>query len=224
VPSVKREPALQAVSIVLVGSFNPKILHPEWFRTNDLLRVEEVESADVEIVHRDVASFRADWLRLQVTADRFVASTDNPTTYEPLRDLVINVFKILEHTPVEQMGINHQQHFQLASQAECDRIGHLLSPKDRWASFMTTPLLSSMTISGQPEPESTAVSLVTIEPSTRAKPGVFLRTNRHYAKAMHPNGHDLFENLENDWDKASAFAKKAAKELIDAILDGGSSQ
>jgi hypothetical protein len=96
--------ALEGVSIVLLGSFNPQIFQPAWFAAEELLRKEEAEAAEVAIIHRDIVSFSTSWMQLQVQLDRFMVSTADSAFYEPLRDLVLGTFQLLRHTPVQKMG------------------------------------------------------------------------------------------------------------------------
>lgn len=74
------QPEIHSISIVLLGAFNPKIFQPAWFAFEELIRKQEAEEANIEIVHPDAVSFALEWLRLQVTRERFTAST----TQEPL--------------------------------------------------------------------------------------------------------------------------------------------
>src|SRR5688500_14696309 len=91
---------LQSVDIVVVGNFNPAIFHPTWFTSNDLIRAQEADAAEIQVVHPEVASFKAAWLAITCTRDRFHASTTQEAYYEPLRDLAWGVLDLLSHTPL----------------------------------------------------------------------------------------------------------------------------
>src|SRR5688572_8331526 len=103
-------PILAGPSIVLLGSFNPAIFHPEWFARHGLLREDEGK-ADLDVVSPPVASFSLDWLKVQVTGDRFIATAEDVGHSLPLRDLVIGTFTYLEHTPIRGVGLNRLMHF-----------------------------------------------------------------------------------------------------------------
>lgn len=105
VPSV-RTPEEYYHSIVIRGDFNPAIFQPAWFAAEKLIGEKEAEAANVQIVHRDAAIFSADWLSLEVTQDRFSASTSHEQYVEPLQDLVIGTFILLSHTPLRMLGIH----------------------------------------------------------------------------------------------------------------------
>ena len=85
---------IEGMSIVLLGSFNPQIFQPAWFAAEGLVRKEEAEAAKIEIIHPQIISFSMEWLLLQVTQERFAASTTHSPSYEPLRDLVSSSWKI----------------------------------------------------------------------------------------------------------------------------------
>ena len=68
-------PDIQGVTVVFLGDFNPKIFQPAWFAVQGLIRQQEAEEANVEIIHPDVVSFSLEWLALQVTRERFAIST-----------------------------------------------------------------------------------------------------------------------------------------------------
>jgi hypothetical protein len=102
---------LEGSSIVLVGAFNPAIFHPSWLSEHAIVRAGAADEAEVQVVSPEISSFTAQWLSLQVTREQFQASTSDPRYFEPLRDLVVSVFTLLEHTPIRQMGINRDMHF-----------------------------------------------------------------------------------------------------------------
>jgi len=61
-------PELEDASIVLRGSFNPKIFQPTWFDHRELLRGEEVESVENLVSIPELTTFTAGWLTLQATS------------------------------------------------------------------------------------------------------------------------------------------------------------
>src|SRR5947209_7914808 len=97
---------IEGIHIVLIGAFNPKIFQPAWFAHQGLIRQEEAESAEQVVTVNELSTFTADWLTLQVTPDRLQASTGDAAHFDVLRDLILGTFRLLEHTPVEKMGIN----------------------------------------------------------------------------------------------------------------------
>jgi hypothetical protein len=79
------EPENNSVSIVLVGSLNAAIFHPAWFAANNLLSKNDLESSEVDVILRKFAAFRvADWLRINVEPNRFLAETTEPPFFPKL--------------------------------------------------------------------------------------------------------------------------------------------
>lgn len=135
-----KTPEIQGMSIVLVGSFNPKIFHPAWFAAQKLIREKEAEEANIELITPAVAKFNLDWIRLQVIQEQFVVETAQEPYYEILRDLVIGTFSFLNHTPITMLGINVQKHFRMHSDEEWHALGHELAPKEKY----WTPVLKNL--------------------------------------------------------------------------------
>lgn len=127
------KPEASQVSIVLRGNFNPVIFTPAWFRKNDLLG-EEAESADVKIIHPEVAHFETDWLTIKINKTAFSAEAKEEP-WVRLHDLVIRTFaELLKHTPINMLGINYTIDFP-ADLATRDKIGNTLAPKAPWGEW-----------------------------------------------------------------------------------------
>jgi len=113
-------------SIVLLGSFNPAIFHPEWFDRNQILPPQEVrdiaeakrkdsddlEGVKVRFIGSNVFVSGAQTrislpsYMITVSPDRFEVSTQIQGKYEELAKFVAAIFMILEHTPIDAIGIN----------------------------------------------------------------------------------------------------------------------
>ena len=184
-------PQISHVGIVVLGAFNPAIFTPAWFVLHDLLPPEIESSADVQVVHQQVASFAADWLTLQATQDRFSVSTTR-APHVRLCDLVQRIFKeLLPHTPLKAFGINRDVHFPVQSMAELDRIGRVLAPVQHWGvcgqnlgfdgphGGMTSLTMSQLRPEGRQAGDKIQV---TVEPSKRMSSGfgVYVGVNDHY--------------------------------------------
>lgn len=129
------DPRASEFTIVFLGQFNPAIFTPAWFGWHELLPVGMVESAELQTAQPRVTSFRADWLELQVLANRFtVKTTQSPSVR--LRDLVMRIFgEQLPHTPISAMGINRNVQFLVGDFRERDRIGRRLAPTAAWGEW-----------------------------------------------------------------------------------------
>jgi len=215
------EPEIQGVSIVAVGSLNPAIFQPLWFAGNNLIREEEAKSADIQIIHKDVTVFSTEWFSMQVTQDRFAADTNDPTKYQPLRDLVVGTFKVLEHTPIHAFGLNTNRHFRLESEDAWHAFGHYYAPKDTWRHILTNPGLRSLMIEGKRESCGAQRIRVKVEPSTKVHPGVFVHVNEHYTVEEEKNSNPtdriviFLRVLQESWDGFLTYSREVAFHLLD---------
>lgn len=193
-----------------------------------LLPRAAADSADLQVAHRQVTAFSTDWLRLQVTSDRFVADTAQ-APHVRVRDLVLRVFKEhLTHTPTRSMGINRTVHFRVADSAERDRIGRALAPIEPWGRWglelgsdgeyggMTSLTMSQIRPKGRPQGGRINVK---VEPSTRigdGRSGIFIEVNDHYAVDDADTGGSaqLMGFLDKDFDTSI----RRSDEIIDHIM------
>lgn len=186
------EPEISGVTIVLVGSLNPRIFTPDWFARHGLISGEESDKAEIEIVHRHITKFRADWLNIQVEDERFQAITTE-APYIRLHDLIVRTFRdFLSHTPLTKLGINREIHFNVGSQEARDQIGHRLAPPKVWGDW--APMITA----GKGERQGGMVSLTMLQPEVDDRPkgyikakvepsvrikglsGVYVEVNDHY--------------------------------------------
>lgn len=103
---MQTNPSIQSLNIVIVilGDFNPAIFHPAWFAMQELVRPQEADAAEIQLVHPDATIFQIDWGRIHVMRERFQARTSQESYFEPLRDLVIGVFTLLSHISCQSNG------------------------------------------------------------------------------------------------------------------------
>lgn len=199
---------LSGINIVILGSFNPKIFQPAWFAANELIRKLEAEEADTEIIHNDISIFRiGDWLRLEVTRDRFNASTEQEAYFEVLVDFVLGTFSLLSHTPAGILGINTAMHYRVKNEKLWHEIGDKLAPKEPWKLLMRAPRLTRVEMQDVRVDGPKGYLRVRVEPSTRITPGIFINTNDHYEVDDPKNAtgcSELMEILNTNW-KSSIY-------------------
>lgn len=171
---------IQGISIVLIGNLNPAIFHPSWFAAHNLLRPEEADAATINIVHQDVASFKTEWLEVNIVRERFQISTVQESYYEALRDMTVGVLGLLSHTPIRFMGVNRDFHFDLGSEDPWNRLGHRLVPKEDWNGLLGSPGMQNLIVQGVRPDDLKGYLRVTVQPSAQIKYGVFIAVNDHY--------------------------------------------
>ncbi|SRR6266480_1965062 len=207
---------IDGVTIVLIGAFNPKIFQPAWFAHHGLIRHEEAASAENVVAVNELSTFTADWLSLQVTQERLQASTGDAAHFDVLRDIILGTFRLLEHTPVEKMGINRYMHYQVTPEDKYVAFGHFLAPKSPWTGILDDPRTMSLSVAGVQLRGSDSVKItVKVEPSVRVHPGVFIATNEHYETGGTNGGlGQLLAKLDQHWDNALTMAKQIAEHLL----------
>ena len=197
--SLRIEPEISGVGIVLAGNFNPAIFTPAWFALHGLLPKGAAESAQLEVAYAEATNFTADWLHLSVTSERFSVETVQSPDIR-LRDLVLRTFQErLHHTPLQAFGINRNVHFLVRTRAERDLIGRTLAPIEPWGAWAKSldtddskGGMTSLTMS-QIDPEGRPLGgriNVKVEPSLRVgegQTGVYVNVNDHYQGNTDPN-------------------------------------
>jgi hypothetical protein len=209
---------LDGSSIVLVGNFNPAIFHPSWLSEHGMLREGDAVKSEIQVVAPEISSFSTQWLSLQVTRDKFQASTSDPRYFDSLRDLVISIFGLLEHTPVRQMGINRDMHFAAAVE-QMNKFGEILAPKSIWKEVVENPLMETLVITAKRPDSDGKVFRITIQPSLRVTPGIYIGTNEHFDAEKQQTPHKILELLNRSWDASLDHAKRAAEHLVSKVIN-----
>ncbi len=203
------EPKIKGVSCVLVGSLNPAIFKPDWlgqtglFRKADLKTIEfEVSEEKSAFFHPEMCAFSFSNIDVGIQLNRFAAQTNDETQFETLRDFVAGIFSILEHTPINSMGINIGGQFDLENKNTWDSLGHLLAPKEPWQDIFEGPLgLKSLTIQGENPYCERGYIRTTVQPSDpkTIEYGVHIETNNHFELTEKNNSLKAVKILNTQW-------------------------
>jgi len=213
---------IQGVGVVLRGDFTPTIFQPAWLASHKLIRQQESDAAKVDVIHPNATQFTTEWLQLKVLQDRFDVATTQESFYEPLRDLVVGVLKILNEIPLKALGINRGFHYRLESERMWHNIGHQLAPQKPWESLLDKPGLRSLIIEGVRPDGHAGYIQAKVGPSTKVKFGVHIEMNDHYelksGDANAPAARHATELLTECW-AGSMKRSLAIAEKIAAIGD-----
>ena len=221
------KPEIDGVAVVVLGDFNPAIFTPAWFALHDLLPASAADSANLEIAHSGLMRFSTDWLHFHATSDRFVVDTAQ-APHVRVRDLVVRVFKDLDHAPLRAIGINRNVHFRVGSSAEQDRIGRTLAPVAPWGRCgqelrlegeyggMTSLRMSQLRPDGRPP--GGQIHII-VEPSSRiddGRSGVYVSVNDHYTiDSADAHGRpQLIDFLERNFDQSLRLSDR----IIDQVM------
>lgn len=176
----KRSIAIDAVSVVVMGAFNPLVFSPQWLFDTGLIGSQELDAQVTEIITPQFAAFTAGWATVRVTPDTLQLVTQDVTEFERLRDLASGILQRLAHTPISAMGINREFHFEVASPEGYHAIGDTLAPKDPWQGALSEPGMQDVTLQGRREDDQTGMIQVQVQPSVRVPHAVYLAVNDHY--------------------------------------------
>jgi hypothetical protein len=203
-------------SIVMLGSFNPRIFQPSWFVRYELLPPEAESEARIELISNDLCVFQTDWCRLEVMNERFTAHSLATPSVESLRDLVQGTFEILGHTPVTKVGLNTAAHFSLQSEDSWHRFGDALAPKGAlWNPVLKNPGTLALTIQGQRPDEYAGHINVKVEPSSRVRFGIFIETNEEYhAPEGSSDARWTGDLLSNNWDPTQERSRNLRAHIL----------
>ncbi len=126
------------VSIVVVGNLNPKIFSPSWLQVVGLIDQIDAENAEVGVIHPQITSFKVSQFSIQVQPNTFtIATTEEP--FITLADWIEVIFgEALNHTPLQQVGINYSVHFAAKSLEQRHALGRLLAPIGPWGEWGET--------------------------------------------------------------------------------------
>ena len=205
---------LESLSCVLVGSFNPAIVHPAWLARHGLVRDAEADDATVVVIEPAVAVFTVGPYSLEVTRERFKVDVPDAGQSSPLLDLVAGVFRVLAETPIKHFGINRHMHFRMQSVDEWHRVGHRLAPKEIYSGLLESPGTQSLVIWGTRAGSRAARVQMQIEPSVRVSPGVYVGTNAHFEAIGEETTNDRVVLLQEEWEGTQRFAREAAEEIL----------
>jgi hypothetical protein len=122
-------------TVVLVGNINPPIFTPAWLHLNGLISEEDMDQADVNVIHPQISNFKVSRFSMRVQPNRFALSTSEEP-FISIADWVKIIFgEILPHTPLQQAGINYGGHFAAGSQQQRHALGRALAPIEPWGDW-----------------------------------------------------------------------------------------
>lgn len=168
--------------LLVDGHLNPLLFVPTWFLREGLLRKEEVESAEAtKSADSSFLAFNAGDFSLVVSLDSLEIFTNSDGLEPVIRDLMLNVFTLLRHTPLSTLTISRSAHL-------AHSIGSDITPS--WSDLVPLapfePILGKaaiMDISAQgaagPIPEGSRVTL-SMQPSRVQGATLFIECKYSY--------------------------------------------
>lgn len=190
------------LSVVIIGNFNPAIFQPEWLKNKGLIRENEASPENLKVIHPELTVIETEDFSLEVRPSRFQFQTSQEPFREPLKDLIVNIFKLLGETPVSAFGINFTRHFKFNDKKDYVNFGYFLSPIQTIFDFMEQPKLLEFTVTDREKTKADFDPIVNIRifPSDiLTNNAVAINVNSHFSQAM--DGRNFSKFFEEVWDK-----------------------
>lgn len=207
----------QGVSIVVLGDFKPADFNSEWFSEKNLIRQEEAKIAEIQRSDQEV-SLTTRWFALQVTTDRLVAATQDPTKFYPLRDLVWGTIKLLEKPPLRALGFNKLSHFSFSSEREWASFCNYFAPQNTWAPLLTNSEMETIVLTGSREKAEDAEIRIQIRSITAQAQSFFIQINEHRTspdnESLERTNNFFLNILENDWTDFLLYCEQANTHVL----------
>lgn len=221
-------PEFENCTVVLLGSFNPAIFHPEWFVRQGLLAEEAVDPEKIKVVSPDVTECFVGAVKVFCDSTRLVISVGNMIDAEKLQDVVLGTLRILAHVPLGAVGINQEAVFKAQSEEHWHRIGHTLVPKEPvWNKLGKDPGMLRVSIKYPLQENPKIEQNITVEPYPQTgpkHPAIKINTNLHYqlgsASELPSSGESTklaVEFISNQWKAATNEVRSVASVIFEAI-------
>lgn len=170
------------------------------------------------IVHKEAVIFKTEWFNFEVFQERVVFLTTQSQFFEPLRDLASGTFRILQHTPLTQLGINREMHFSITEE-ERDVLAEKIAPRGPWKEVADEIKLATLTMAAKRPDNYKGKIMIKLEASQRAVPGVFVSINDHYEVADEKKAEgadEILTILEASWKQSTSRSMDMAKKILGA--------
>ncbi len=211
---------IYTLSIVIVGEFNPVIVQPFWLAHKKLIREVEAQNAKVEVIHGDIVKYELDWVKIEITKNRFEVRTSQEPYFKPTEDLVLGIFGILQETPLFSIGINHVKYFALPDEERYYNFGNRLAPLSNWSDALNDARLLQLEIVEMKRKDGLSGQVrVKVLPSdiTLSTPfGVLITMNDHFDFSNSPNSQgsaEILKILSAKWNDSFQRSEEIIKSL-----------
>jgi len=226
-------PERNGAQIALVGSFNPSIFSPDWFKSNNLIPSESFPDDALEIIHPEIAKFHTNEIAIEVRKDKFTA-TSFSAPLSSVKELVVSLFgSYLPHTPISLVGLNTLVDFKIESIDKFESFGLKLAPREPWgewgAKLGDDPknrggLMAIEMDQRALDDRSQGWIKTRVQGSTLAQYAIHVLVNDHYPLACDgkytENGSGAAEFIEERWKTSTEDAGKIIDHLMKVAKEG----
>ncbi len=212
----------EATYLVLLGNFNPRIVEPLWLAKQGLVAEEEAEQADRQLVDSEMSRIVFPWAELIVLKDQLqVESGAELASDGQLRDLAIGMLRILSHTPVQVVSIQHRVTVIAASEDQWHNVGHNIAPKEIWEDILKRPGILDFAMQGTRPDDHQGSVKVRIRPLPDPRWGVWINVNDELVVPDPDDpepGRRAADLLESMWAEAQTRTETIRSQLYERLF------
>jgi hypothetical protein len=197
----KPEQEIFNLSLVIIGSFDPRIFHTDWLVNKKLIRESEGDLDNLKVLHPDLTIIETQEFKLEVRPSRFEIQTLKESFREPMKDLCVSIFRLLSESPIDAFGVNYSRHFKFTVEKDYINFGYHLAPIKTLFDFIDDPRLLDISITDRKQDKIKGIPTKNIKifPSDLIPSlGVGINVNTHFDETL--NGLSFSELLSNRWE------------------------
>jgi hypothetical protein len=212
----------EGISAILLGSFNPRIVEPLWLAKQGLVPEEEAQKADRQLIDADMSRIVLPWAQMVVLQDRLqLESGPELVNDAQLRDLAVGMLRLLPHTPVTVVSIQHRITVIANSEEQWHNVGHTLAPKAIWEGILEAPGIFDFAMQGKRPDEHEGSIKVRIQPVFDPKFGVWINVNDELAvpdREEPESGQRAANLLQEIWPESESRTATIRGQLYERLL------
>ena len=225
------EKPLSRMNIVVVGNFNPSILHPSWFERHSILPVDEmldltsppvkVNVPDLDatlempsnfLVEQGQAFLKFKSFRIIAKTDRFEAKTNQRDKFNLVLNVTQKVFMILAETPITAYGFNFLEHIKFTEDSS------VLQKRIVEKQAIVDDVLGTENKLGFKLIVNRSGSQITfqVEPSSKLEGGFLFNINHHFDC---DNATLLAKSINSNFSESIEYIETAISKLFGGIVE-----
>lgn len=215
------KPSRTVATLVVVGNFNPAVFSPFWFKSHDLLRDAEADSAEIQVVSPDITLFKTEWLEVDARANRLQFRTQQEPYFPVLRDLMLGSLALFPAVPIIQSGFNWEEIYTFQDADEFHALGHTLAPKAPWGDTMVHPGMVHLTVRSERPDKRDGYKDFRVRPLKHPINTVSLSVNDHvsYERLEPTSPAEAIECIDSYWERSFEEFHSVALHLIKGKQD-----
>ena len=220
------------LQIDIEGQINPAILLPRWFKREGLLTDGEVKDASDSLDQDEgYVFFRTQDFTLEATPEKLRLYSLHEGLQLAYRDLVLNIFTLLRHTPLTWLRIIRFAHLAPALPTE-EQLpsppvqAHLawerIADFDSLTGLVDQSTVASVSVEGVGPGSSRAT--ITVEPSSVENAEIYVAGAYAYDLASHLENQDitssdvLVNTLKEEWEKVVAHSEQVFNNVSTLLI------